>query len=60
MYKIETENGIVYMLTHTDDADLVIQSQKDAKRILEEFDKLFGVKGNKGIKVGDGEDMLGI
>ena len=44
----------MYMLTHTDDADLVIQSQKDVKRALEEFDKLFSVKGNKGIKVGEG------
>ena len=50
IYKIETENGIIYMLSHTDDVDLIIQSENDTKRVLEECDtcKLFGVKGNKG------------
>jgi hypothetical protein len=60
MYEIKTDIGLSYMLVHTDDCDLVIQDKRDVKRLIDEFNKLFGIKGNDGIKVGDGKDMLGI
>ena len=60
MYEIKTDKGLVYMLVHTDDCDLLIQSKDDVERVTKEFNILFGIKGNDGIKVGDGKDMLGI
>ena len=52
--KIETDNGLMYMLTHTDDADLVIQSHNHwYQRFLPSFG---GGGGDDAVPVDDTAD----
>ena len=41
MYKIQTDKGVVFINTHTDDCDCLAEHPDDAKRVLEECNKLY-------------------
>ena len=59
IYKIQTDNGCVLISTHTDDCDCLAEHPEDAKRVIDECNKLFAHKGADGITVGGNDFLLG-
>ena len=44
MYKIQTDKGVVFINTHTDDCGFLAEHPDDAKRVLEKYNRLFAHK----------------
>ena len=59
MYKIQTDKGVVFINTHTDDCDCLAEHPDDAKRVLEECNRLFAHKQSDGITPSGNDFLLG-
>ena len=59
MYKIQTDKGVVFINTHTNDCDCLAEHPDDAKRVLEECNKLFAHEQSDGITPSENDFLLG-
>ena len=56
---IKTDKGVVFINTHTDDCDCLAEHPDDAKRVLEECNKLFAHEQSDGITPSENDFLLG-
>lgn len=59
MYKIQTDKGIVFINTHTDDCDCLAEHPDDAKRVFDECNRLFAHEQSDGITPSGNDFLLG-
>ena len=59
MYKIQTDKGVVFINTHTDDCDCLAEHPDDAERVFEECNRLFAHKQSDGITPSENDFLLG-
>ena len=60
MYEITATHGRILFTVHTDDADCILESERDKEEFLRVMNTLFSVAGNPGIKIVDTSVMLGV
>jgi hypothetical protein len=60
MFEIKATHGRILFTVHTDDADCIVEDERDAKEFLRVMNSMFSVAGNPGIKVVDVGVMLGV
>eukprot|EP01047_Picozoa_sp_COSAG01_P057037 COSAG01_NODE_6545_length_3613_cov_53.783722_5_plen_100_part_01 len=58
MFEIKATHGRILFTVHTDDADCIVEDERDAKEFLRVMNSMFSVAGNPGIKVVDVGVML--
>ena len=59
MYRIQTDKGVVFISTHTDDCDCLAEHPDDAKRVFEECNRLFAHEQSDGITPSENDFLLG-